>query len=80
MNPKELQSQFCKLICIGFIKFCKEHKINITDSLNKPDKLSKQAVYQCINGKRPYIPLIGIAYLASITSLSIEQLALYGKS
>ena len=78
-DPKELelQYQFLRTICINFKQWCKDNNTNLTAKLNTPGKVNRSSIANIISGKKRYIPLLAVAYITSLTDLTIEELANY---
>ncbi len=76
-GEKKLQTEFMVAIATNFKQWCKDNKISLSSQLKEKGKVSRQAIYDIINGKRDYLPPVAISYLASKTNLSIGQLATY---
>jgi hypothetical protein len=85
MNAQEIQNILCQNICKGFLLYCNDHKINITQLFtNSKGKLSKQNVYAVARGSKKYLSSIALCYLAELlnfnTPTAFEQYYLNSKS
>ncbi len=76
-REKKLQTEFIVAITTNFKQWCKDNGVSLSTQLNEKGKVSRQAIYDIIKGKKDYLPPQAIAYLASKTNLSIGQLATY---
>ena len=76
-QEKKIQTEFMVAIATNFKQWCKDNGVSLSDQLKDKGKVSRQAIYDIMKGKRDYLPTVAIFYLASKTNLSIGQLATY---
>ena len=76
----EIWEQFVLTIVTNFKQWCKDNGTNLYHELNTngtPGRVTRQTIYQIMNGKKKYLPNGGLTYLASNTNLPLAQLASY---
>ncbi len=67
METQQIQTDFCQNVCKGFLLYCNDNRINITQLFsNSKGKLARQNVYAVARGSKKYLSTIALCYLAEL--------------
>ena len=69
MTPKEIEVLFAKNVCNGFLQYCRDNKIVITNILKQKNTPSKDTVYSLARGEKTNIYSIILFTLPALLDL-----------
>ena len=79
-QERKILELFVKQVCINFKQWCKDNGTNLNRELKTngtPGRVTQGTIYDIIAGRKNYLPLVAMAYLASKTNLTLAELAKY---